>query len=110
MGKIISTVFFVCLLALGVSIYKDYGISVDEPAQRLIGATNVNHIGQKFNIESISKNEILSTFPKSLDQIVDRDYGVIFEVPAVLIEHFFNLKQEREIYFARHFLTFLFFS
>lgn len=109
MGKIVSITFFVGLLILGAFIYKDYGVSFDEPAQRLIGATNVNHIAQKFNIQSISNNEVLSQFPKSLNQITDRDYGVIFEVPAVFIEHLFNLKQEREIYFTRHFLTFLFF-
>jgi hypothetical protein len=109
MGKIISAVFFVCLLVLGASIYKDYGVSVDEPAQRLIGATNVNHIAQKWHIDSLAKNETLAQFPKKLDQIIDRDYGIIFEVPAIVMELVFHIKEERKIYFARHLLTFLFF-
>lgn len=109
MGKIISAVFFVCLLVLGASIYKDYGVSVDEPAQRLIGATNVNHIAQKWHIDSLAKNETLAQFPKKLDQIIDRDYGVIFEVPAIIMELVLHIKEERKIYFARHLLTFLFF-
>lgn len=109
MGKIISAVFFVCLLILGAFIYKDYGVSVDEPAQRLIGATNVNHIAQKWHIDSLTKNETLAQFPKKLDQIIDRDYGVIFEVPAMVMELGLRIKEERKIYFARHLLTFLFF-
>lgn len=109
MGKIISAVFFVCLLVLGASIYKDYGVSVDEPAQRLIGATNINHIAQKWHIDSLAKNETLAQFPKKLDQIIDRDYGVIFEVPAMVMELVLGIKEERKIYFARHLLTFLFF-
>ena len=109
LGHIVVALFFLSLLTLGILIHQDYGISFDEPAQRLIGATNLNHIAQIFNISSILNNEVLAQFPKNLSQITDRDYGVIYEVPAAFMEHVFNLKQEREIYLARHFLTFLFF-
>ena len=102
-------IFFMALLCLGLFIYQDYGISIDEPAQRLIGATNINHIAHKFHIQSLLNNEVLAQFPKNLSQITDRDYGVIFELPAIVIELAFNLKQDREIYFARHLFTFLFF-
>jgi len=103
------TIFFMVLLCLGLFIYQDYGISIDEPAQRLIGATNINHIAHKFNIQSLLNNEALAQFPKNLSQITDRDYGVIFELPAIVIELAFNLKQDRDIYFARHLFNFLFF-
>ncbi|MBU3604089.1 glycosyltransferase family 39 protein [Polynucleobacter sp. AP-Kaivos-20-H2] len=109
LGRTAVALFFLGLLTIGILIYQDYGVSFDEPAQRLIGVTNLNHIAQLFNISSILNNEFLAQFPKNLSQITDRDYGVIFEVPAALMEHVFNLKQEREIYLARHFLTFLFF-
>jgi hypothetical protein len=109
LGRTVVALFFLGLLTLGILIHQDYGISFDEPAQRLIGVTNLNHIAQLFNISSILNNEVLAQFPKNLSQITDRDYGVIFEVPAAFMEHVFNLKQEREIYLARHFLTFLFF-
>lgn len=108
-GRLISTLFFLGLLILGLLTYKDYGVSFDEPAQRLIGVTNLNHIAHKFNLTSIINNESLAQFPKKLDQITDRDYGVIFELPAAYMEHVFDLKQERDIYHARHLLTFLFF-
>jgi hypothetical protein len=109
LGRLISTLFFLGLLILGLLTYKDYGVSFDEPAQRLIGITNLNHIAHKFDLTSIINNESLAQFPKKLDQITDRDYGVIFELPAAYMEHVFDLKQERDIYHARHLLTFLFF-
>jgi hypothetical protein len=109
LSKLGSALFFLSFLALGLLIYKDYGVSFDEPAQRLIGATNLNHIAHKFNLTSIINNESLAQFPKRLDQITDRDYGVIFELPAAFMEHVLDLRQERDIYHARHLLTFLFF-
>lgn len=107
--KLVSPLLFLGLLTLGLLTYKDYGVSFDEPAQRLIGVTNLNHIAHKFNLSSIINNESLAQFPKRLDQITDRDYGVIFELPAAFMEHALDLRQERDIYHARHLLTFLFF-
>lgn len=107
--KLLGTLFFLGLLGLGLFAYKDYGVSFDEPAQRLIGVTNLNHVAHKFNLTSIINNESFAQFPKRLDQITDRDYGVIFELPAAYMEHVLDLKQERDIYHARHLLTFLFF-
>ena len=109
MGKFISAIFFLCFFALGLFVYQDYGVSFDEPAQRLIGITNLNHVAHQFNHQAIINNNSLTEFPKKLDQITDRDYGVIFELPAAFMEHALDLKQERDIYFARHLLTFLFF-
>lgn len=108
-GKLISSLFFAAFFCLGLAIYQDYGISFDEPAQRLIGVTNLNHIAHRFQIDSIIRNEELAKFPKNLNQITDKDYGVVFEVPAAFMEHLFGLKVEREIYLGRHLLTFLFF-
>lgn len=108
-GKLISSLFFAAFFCLGLAIYQDYGISFDEPAQRLIGVTNLNHIAHRLQIHSIIQNEELAKFPKNLNQITDKDYGVVFEVPAAFMEHFFGIKAEREIYLGRHLLTFLFF-
>lgn len=107
--QLVVPIFFIGLLILGLQIHRDYGVSFDEPAQRLIGVTNLNFVAHKFNISSIINNPSLSKFPSRLDQITDRDYGVVFELPAALMEHLLSLNDEREIYFARHLLTFLFF-
>lgn len=75
------------LLALGALIHKDYGISLDEPAQRLIGIANVNYVAQVFGIDAILNNSHYLNFTnQNLFQLEDRHYGVIFEFPAALLE------------------------
>jgi len=41
--------FFSSLLLLGLSRYRDYGISFDEPRQRLTGAVTVNYLAETFH-------------------------------------------------------------
>ena len=109
--RVCISLFFFIFLLVGVNSYRDYGVSWDEPAQRLIGAVNLVHIAKILHLESvISNNQYLSNLPvKSLGQLQDRDYGVIYEVPAIFMEQVLNLKDEQSIYFARHLLTFFFF-
>ena len=117
--------FFIFFLFLGLIIHRDYGVSFDEPTQRFIGQVNLNHIAKFFHLKEfnnsieisaslsplqlITSDPLLSQTNTSLAELKDRDYGVIYELPAVLLEYIFNLKNERDIYFARHLLNFLFF-
>jgi hypothetical protein len=97
--------FFVTLLVLGLNIYRDYGISWDEPTQRVTGAVTVNYLAQKFNAPAFMASWNGSVPP--MDMYLDRDYGVAFEAPAVALEQLFRLKDSRDIYMFRHLLTFL---
>jgi len=108
--KIISAGFFIAVFVLGLAVYKDYGISLDEPAQRLIGIVNVNYVAQVFGMQTILENTHFANFTvQTLAQIQDRHYGVIFEFPAALLELFLNPSDQRTIYEARHLLTFIYF-
>jgi hypothetical protein len=108
--KIISTGFFLVVFLLGLFIYKDYGISLDEPAQRLIGIVNANYVAQVLGIQNIIENPHFANFTtQTLTQIKDRHYGVIFELPAALLELFLNPNDPKTIYEARHLLTFIYF-
>ena len=55
-------VFFAVLLALGVGLYRDYGISWDEPHQRFTGAVTVKHLAERF-APSLVKGEVLRLPP-----------------------------------------------
>jgi dolichyl-phosphate-mannose-protein mannosyltransferase len=97
--------FFSSLLLLGLSRFRDYGISWDEPQQRLTGAVTVNYIAKVLHIHGVGANKnfpTLATYP-------DREYGVAFEAPAFALENIFKLRDSRDIYMFRHFLTFLVF-
>lgn len=85
---------FIVFLLLGIATYKDYGISWDEPIQHRLGLLTYNHI---FNGDTT----ILT------DQ--DRALGTAFELPLIFIEKIFNLTDSRDIYFARHLATHIFF-
>jgi hypothetical protein len=96
--------FFAALLMLAPALYRDYGISWDEPLQRFTGAVTVRHLAERFMPSLV--HSAASRLP-DLDAYVDRDHGPAFEVPAVALEAMLGLKDKRDIYMFRHLLTFL---
>lgn len=100
-------IFFGLMLALGLTTYKDYGISWDESPQRDIGKANVKYLGQTVApfllTPEVSKYE-------NLKEIKDKDYGPPFEIVALLTEIAFNIKSEDQVYLLRHVLIFLVFA
>lgn len=109
-SKIIPALFFLAFFLLGLFIYKDYGISLDEPAQRLVGIVNVNYVAHALGIQTIIENSHFANFTtQTLSQIQDRHYGVIFEFPAAILELFINPNDSKTIFEARHLLNFIYF-
>jgi len=93
--KITVFIFFAVFLCLGLSIFKDYGISWDEPRSRYNGVVAAKYI--------IKQDKELLNYP-------DRYYGTAFETFLVGIEGVLNLtKNSRATYLMRHLLTFLLF-
>ncbi|MCE7530522.1 hypothetical protein [Polynucleobacter sp. IMCC 29146] len=110
LSRLVTLVFFIGLLVIGLMLFPDYGVSLDEPAQRLIGIVNLNYLASLFHIQSISEDlHFVNLSTQTLHQIQDRHYGVIFELPAAFLEFIFSLRDERSIYLYRHAFTFLFF-
>jgi len=99
--------FFLLLLLLGISRYRDYGISWDETKQRLTGAVTLKYLAEAFHVPA-SRVPWKEGLP-SLATYPDRDYGVAFEAPAFALEQFFRFKDFRDVYMFRHLLTFLVF-
>ena len=98
-------IFFIVLFLIQISIFRDYGFPNDEELSRLNGLVSYNYIIDKFNLSIF---QLHPDIPK-LENYIDRDYGVIFEVLLVLIEKVLNLKESKSIYLSRHFLVSLFF-
>jgi hypothetical protein len=91
---VFPTLIFTILFIIGFNNFKDYGISWDEPAQRLIGEISYNYL---FN-----DDHTLNTFH-------DADYGVGIELPLFMLEKALNLQDSMEIYQMRHLGSHLFF-
>jgi len=92
--SIIVGIFFGLLLLTGILVYKDYGISWDEPIQRTYGEDVFNFIlkGDK----KLYKNK-------------DKFYGPVIEVSLVSLENILQLKEIRDVYLMRHLVNFLIF-
>ncbi len=103
-GRLVVLSCFAGLLILGLAVYRDYGLSFDEAAQRVAGAVTVKDVAQRLAPWLVSPS--MAILPP-LDQFVDRDYGVAFEAPAVAIEALLRLTDHRDIFFFRHLLNFL---
>ena len=108
-NKPVILVFFLAILIIGLLVYKDYGVSTDEPQQREIGLTSLSYIANLFNIPFLLGTTQPLTDPASVFLTQrDRDYGVAFELPAELLIKIFGLN-DTNAYFFRHLLTFLIF-
>ncbi len=85
------------LAAVGVAVLDDYGVGMDEDTRRGHGHAAVNSI--------LGNAETL--WPPGFSH--NRFYGVVFEVPLVLVERLLGLTDSRAVFLSRHLLTHLFF-
>lgn len=91
--KIFVCIFFLLFLLIGIGIYKDYGISRDEPVQRDTGIIALEYV--------MGENQNLLTYR-------DKYYGQIFEILLVIVERALHLTQDiRLVYLMRHLVNFL---
>lgn len=98
---------FLALLGVGLTTFSNYGISFDEPVSRTNGAISLRYVAEKFDIAWLKNDPVLQAITIPLHSYQDRDYGVAFDLPAMLIERLFSLNDSREQYLLRHLLTFL---
>ncbi len=85
------------LAGVGMVVLDDYGVGADRQIQRHIGHATVNYV--------LGEAEtLLPSYPP-----FHRFYGVVFEVPLVLVERLLGLTDSRAIHLSRHLLTHLFF-
>lgn len=99
-------VFFFLFLTVGLTVYGDYGISTDEPMQRMHGLVTLNYLFQRF-FPGHAPIAIFENIPL-LEPYQFKFHGVIFHLPALLIEIFAGLS-EPSVWRFRHAYTFLWF-
>ena len=100
-------IFFITYFIIGIGIYNDYGISFDENINRTNGFVSLNYVINFFNL-----NFDLNPFYKNVPQIneyIDREYGIVFDLPAAAIEVILGIKNTKDIYLLRHLMTFVIF-
>ena len=96
--------FFTLLLVVGLLVYKDYGISSDEPNERTSGLVSAHFVA------SYIEEQLLETDPyiPRLSTYRYRYYGVAYQLPLALIENN-TLTRGPAIWHLRHLANFLVF-
>ncbi len=113
-----SQYFFLILtyLIIIVSVlltYRDVGIHIEEKFHRMNGLYWLNYISQIFNFEKLNliteiKMKEINDYTLTSIEVLKK-YGVIFDVPLAFIEIIFNMEKIENIYYLKHFLSFLIF-
>jgi hypothetical protein len=111
--KFIVYLFFSVTLLIGYAIFKDYGFGTDEHINRDNGIVSLNYVLNLF-YEHLSlaiwrSDPELIANTQELSQYKDRDYGVAFDLPAIVLERLLNLNSSRDQYLLRHGLTYFIF-
>ena len=86
---------------VGVAVLDDYGVGGDELVHRRIAQANLDYI--------LGDSDALLSRYSSIHRSVMRFYGVVWDLPLLLVERALGLKDSRDIYLLRHLLTHLLF-
>ncbi|QHJ08445.1 ArnT family glycosyltransferase [Hymenobacter busanensis] len=99
--------FFLAVLLLGLALFRDYGVSWDEPIDQYNGVVNVNYVGQQLGIPTLAEG--LEDYPDipPLREYPDRDHGPAFEYPVLLFSKLLGARDSQPLYYLRHLCTFL---
>ncbi len=111
--KNITYLFFFIFFLVGIFTFKDYGLTGDEIFERQSGFYWLNYVLSFTPFDSL-KNEVAIKFqaindftlPTTEDNLF---YGVIFSLPAALLEVIFQIEDSKNYYHLYHFLNFLLF-
>ena len=110
-----ALIVFLALSSIGVSQFRSYGISYDEPAMRAHGITNAKYLADNLAPKLSNK---LSSSPlyKSVPGFTEVDqngltHPVFFELALVFMEYQFGLTDDKKnLWEFRHLATFMFCS
>ncbi len=109
-----ALIVLMVLTAVGVSQFRNYGISYDEPAMRMHGIATAKYVA---NIiapglsEDLSANPVYESIQDAAKHQDGATHQVFFELGLVLMEYQFGLTyNKKNLYEFRHLATFVFCS
>ena len=111
--NLIISSLFIGLFVVGTLTFEDYGIGIDDKFHRknglywmdyLLSFTNLNELQSLVKLKLIETNDLTLGTIKYYNK-----YGIIFDLPAVVLELIFNLNDPKEYYELRHYLNFIYF-
>jgi hypothetical protein len=105
--KYFVIIYMLLYIIVGVLTFKDYGISVDERAQRNHSLVSYKYICEEILGRDLSGYEVFSNVSDIEKYSGGKYYGILLQLPFVAIEDIFDFSlQTRTIYLIRHLGTF----
>ena len=109
MQKRLLIILYALFLLWGLCVYKDYGISYDEPIQRNHGLVNLKYVYKLVN-NGADLQEMPEGVSGDLQEYAARYYGIGIKIPLLLAEYLNGFKMtKQQIYHMHHIYTFLLF-
>ncbi len=108
-------IFFSIYFFIGLLIYKDFGIGIEEHFQRKNGFYWLKQFLFFFELDNFSNlatnkyQEILMEYPLLPDTNYFNFYGIIFDLPLAFIEILFSIEDSKIYFHLRHLSIFLIF-
>ncbi len=113
--KNIVLIFFSIYFLLGIFIYQDFGIGIEEHFQRKNGFYWLNYFLdfiKESNLHNIAHDKyqnILSQYPSLPDTNYLNFYGIVFDLPLAIIETIFSINDSHIYFQIRHLAIFIIF-
>ena len=101
--------YFVLLLGLGLGLYQDYGVSWDEPVDRMNGMVSAKYVTSLLAPDFVREHGLFGDTP-DIHGYRENDHGVFFELPLALLDQGLQLEDSRTYFLLRHFAVFLVFT
>ncbi len=114
-NNVLFIFFSIIYLFIGILNVKDYGVGIEEHFQRSSGFFWLNFILDHLSLDSlkmVAENKFLELkeFSPDLPRLsIANYYGILFDLPAALIESLLNIKNPNTFFYLRHLMNFLFF-
>ena len=114
-NNLIVVAIFSIYSFIGIFIYKDYGIGIEEHFQRQNGFHWLSQILNITNFENLKEivnqkyQNILLNNPDLPKAGFFNFYGILFDLPTALIESLLNIENSKLYFEIRHLLNFIFF-
>ncbi len=102
------SVFLGLLVLLGLALHRDYGMSWDEPSDRLNAFVSAKYVALRLAPALARRQPRLADVP-DLRQYRDADHGVLFMLPWVALEALWPGSDPAEWAYRRHLAGFLLF-
>ncbi len=110
-NSILLSIFYLTALILGIINLRDFGIHIEEKFHRLNGHYWLNYIAEQFglvDLQRITEIKINSISDYTLSPVSHYNkWGIVLDLPTAFIEILFNLKDISNIYYVKHFLSYL---